>query len=484
MRLGPGLTVISGRNGAGKTNLLEALYFACTARSCRTSNEREVVRFGAELTRLELRCEDSLGRHDVSVGFKPGETKRLRADGAPVENLTPNARPLVSVFLPDRLELVLGAPALRRAHLDQVVAALWPSRAQTRRVYSAALAQRNALLASIRAGRASRASLPAWDAELARHGVALMADRAATVDRLRPRYAQHATGLGLEGKVELRYRPRSQAETAEALAAELAERVDSDLERGFTGHGPHRDDLAFRREGRELRAYGSRGQQRLGLLALLLAEREELAAAHGAAPLLLLDDVMSELDATRRGRLVELLRKDGQAVITTTELAHVPGGEEADVARIAITPGNVLQEAASTVAQEAPAVEAGRRRMKRRTARGRSPSRSTRWRTTLEPPTLLAAVQRAWPEAAGAFANVSEPVSERDGVLIVACDSAVWANELDLMSEVVVGRAQRGARPAGGEALAAERQPHLTLDICREFATRARPYPEPSAANI
>jgi DNA replication and repair protein RecF len=347
VRLGPGLTVITGRNGAGKTNLLEAIYFACTGRSCRTSNEREVVRFGAELTRLELVTEDTLGRHDVSVGFKPGETKRLKADGAAVESLVGSAaRPLVSVFLPDRLELVLGAPALRRAHLDQVIAALWPARAQTRRSYSAALAQRNALLASIRAGRASRASLPAWDAELARHGVALMADRAATVDRLRPRYAQHAQGLGLEGKVELKYRPRSTAESAEDLAQELTERLDSDLERGFTGHGPHRDELAFRRENRELKAYGSRGQQRLGLLALLLAEREELGAAHGTPPLLLLDDVMSELDATRRGRLVDLLRQDGQAVITTTELAHIPGGEEADVTRIAISPGNALQEAA------------------------------------------------------------------------------------------------------------------------------------------
>jgi DNA replication and repair protein RecF len=342
VRLGPGLTVITGRNGAGKTNLLEAIYFACTARSCRTSNEREVVRFGAELTRLELTSEDSLGRHEVSVGFKPGEAKRLKADGAAVEHLVgTGARPLVSVFLPDRLELVLGAPALRRAHLDQVVAALWPSRAGTRRSYSAALAQRNALLASIRAGRASRASLPAWDAELARHGVALMADRAATVDRLRPRYAQHAQGLGLEGEVELRFKPRSSATTADELAAELAERLESDLERGFTGHGPHRDDLAFRREGRELRSYGSRGQQRLGLLALLLAEREELGAEHGAAPLILLDDVMSELDATRRGRLVDLLRREGQAVITTTELEHVPGGEEADVTRIEIIDGHI-----------------------------------------------------------------------------------------------------------------------------------------------
>jgi DNA replication and repair protein RecF len=254
-----------------------------------------------------------------------------------------SVRPLVSVFMPDRLELVAGTPSLRRAHLDQVVTALWPSRAGTRRSYAAALAQRNALVAAIRSGRAGRASMPAWDAELARHGIELMADRHATVERLRPRFAEHAEGLGLEGEVELRYRPRSKVTDAAGLATELAERVDSDLERGFTGHGPHRDDLAFRREGRELRAYGSRGQQRLGLLALLLAEREELGAERGSAPLLLLDDVMSELDAGRRERLANLLRRDGQAVITTTELAHVPGAGEPDVERISIEGGRALQ---------------------------------------------------------------------------------------------------------------------------------------------
>src|SRR3954464_15426320 len=164
VRLARGLTVVSRRTAAGQTNLLEALYFACTGRSCRTSNERECVRFGATLTRLVLRCEDDEGAHEITVGFQPGEPKRLRVDGAPVERLTDvGARPLVSVFLPDRLELVLGPPALRRAHLDQVVAALWPARAETRRAYSAALAQRNALLGSIRAGRSSRASVAAWD---------------------------------------------------------------------------------------------------------------------------------------------------------------------------------------------------------------------------------------------------------------------------------------------------------------------------------
>lgn len=346
LRLGPGLTVVAGRNGAGKTNLLEALYFACTGRSCRTANEREVVRFGATLTRLELEAEDERGRHEVGVGFQPGQPKHLRADGAPVERLTDSpARPLVAVFLPDRLDLVLGAPALRRAHLDQVVAALWPARAAARREYSAALAQRNALIAAVRAGRTGRGSLPAWDAALARHGVELMRHRAEVVARLRDRFAAHAAALGLEGEVELAYRPRSRAETPEELAAELAERTESDLERGFTGHGPHRDDLALRRELRELRSYGSRGQVRLGLLALLLAEREELAAERGAPPLLLLDDVMSELDATRRARLVEVLRSSGQSVVTATELSHVPGADEPGVERVAIAEGRVLQAA-------------------------------------------------------------------------------------------------------------------------------------------
>ena len=159
-------------------------------------------------------------------------------------------------------------------------------------------------------------------------------------------FADHAEALGLEGGAELTYRPRSAAETAEALAAELAERVDSDLERGFTGHGPHRDELVLKRAGRELRTYGSRGQQRLGLLSLLLAERGVLAEERGAAPLMLLDDVTSELDSLRRERLVEALREGGgQSVIATTDLGHVPGGEDEDVVRLSVAEGRVAEEA-------------------------------------------------------------------------------------------------------------------------------------------
>ena len=349
VRLGPGLTVIHGPNGAGKTNILEALYFGCTGRSCRTTDERQVVRFDApppRTARVEVSTRDRDGVHSLSVGFQPGEAKRFKVDGAPVERLVDSsARPLVSVFLPDRLELVKGPPALRRAHVDQVVAALWPGRAATRKAYVAALAQRNALLGRIRAGRGSASSIATWDAELARHGMALRADRTATVELLSEPFAAAAAELGLAGQARIEERPRDRARTADDLARELGERLGGDLERGFTGHGPHRDDLALLRDGRELRAYGSQGEQRLALLALLLAERAALAATRGGAPLLLLDDVMSELDAGRRERLVGRVRSGGQAVITTTDLAHVPGASAPDVARIAVTEGHVLQEA-------------------------------------------------------------------------------------------------------------------------------------------
>ncbi len=354
---GAGLTVITGPNGAGKTNLIESLYFGCTGRSCRTTNEREVVRFGAPAARVVVATEAADGAHELSVGFAPGEPKRMRADGATVERLldVPD-RPLISVFLPDRLELIKGAPSLRRAHLDQFVTALWPSRAATRRAYAQALAQRNALLSRLRAGIGSRETLVSWDVQLAGHGVALMADRREAMATLHEPYARIAVELGLdtgEDGVAIAYRPRSRAQDGAGLAAELAERVDADLERGFTGHGPHRDDVSTVRAGRELRAYGSQGQQRLALLAWLLAEREALASRRLAPPVMLLDDVMSELDAGRRRALVELLRAGGgQSVITATDLEQIPGSEASDVHRITVS-------AAGAVAEAHPRPEAG-----------------------------------------------------------------------------------------------------------------------------
>jgi DNA replication and repair protein RecF len=345
-RLGEGLTVVHGPNGVGKSNLLEALYFGCTGRSTRSRNERELVRFGAPAARVVVQLADGPDQHELSIGFEPGQPKRMSADGAPVERLLDvETRPLLSVFIPDRLELLKGAPAVRRAHIDQFVAALWPARGGDRRAYSQVLAQRNALIAGIRAGRASRASISTWDRQLARHALILREHRAAAVEHLAEPFAQRACQLGLSGAASLDYRPRSRALDEDEFVAELQARLPGDLERGFSTHGPHRDELSPLRDGRELRLYGSQGEQRLALLALLLAERTVLARERRRTPLMLLDDVMSELDSERRELLAGELSSGGQSVIATTDLAHVPGASAGDVTRLRVSPGAILQEA-------------------------------------------------------------------------------------------------------------------------------------------
>ncbi|MEA2348676.1 MAG: replication and repair protein RecF [Thermoleophilaceae bacterium] len=322
--IGDSLTVICGDNGSGKTNLIEGIYFGLTGRSCRTRNEREMVRHGATLTRSTVSARDGDGAHVFEVGFEPGEPKKTLVDGATPDASTATVRrPLVSVFVPERLELIKGAPSLRRAHVDQLVTALWPARTETRAAYNRALAQRNALIARIRQGSGSPGLLDPWDATLAAQGVALMADRHSAIDAISTAFQTRGVDLGLPEEARLRYRPRSRAEDADGLRAELEERRASDLQRGFTAHGPHRDEFVLEHGGRALRAYGSQGQQRAGVLALLLAERDALADA-GRAPLMLLDDVMSELDAHRRERLAVAIAAGGQAIVTATEAEHVP----------------------------------------------------------------------------------------------------------------------------------------------------------------
>src|SRR5664280_2126402 len=224
--LGPGLTVVHGPNGAGKSNLLEALYYGCTARSPRTRNERELIRFGAQAARVSVRLAEGTRSHELTVGFGVSEaggppTKRMTADGAPVERLLDvEQRPLLSVFLPDRLELVKGPPAVRRAHLDPLVAAIWPLRAAARREYSRVLAQRNALLGRIRSGSASGETLHTWDRELAAAALLLRSHRAEAVELIAADFAARASQLGCAGELSIAYRPRSRAEDEQQFCAE------------------------------------------------------------------------------------------------------------------------------------------------------------------------------------------------------------------------------------------------------------------------
>jgi DNA replication and repair protein RecF len=347
LELSPGLNLLWGPNGAGKTNLLEATYMALAGRSCRTRDDREAISFGHSLARAEARVRDGNRSRRFMLSVSRGDGRRHLLDGSEAGPESGRLRPAIAVFMPDRLALVKGPPSGRRTHLDGFCAALWPAREESRRRYSRALAQRNALLGRIRAGAASAATLDAWDAELANAGVELAANRAAATERLADPFAEAARELGLGDAAAVSYRPRSEATDATELAAELAERRDSDIARGYTGWGPHHDELAFELGGRSLRRYGSQGQQRETLLALLFAERGVLVADGRPAPLMLLDDVTSELDAERRRLLVEHLGSGGgQALVTATESAHLPSGatERRD---IAIRSGRPLGPAAA-----------------------------------------------------------------------------------------------------------------------------------------
>lgn len=324
VELAPGVTSLVGPNGAGKTNLLEALYFALTGRSFRTNDRRELIPFGGSLARAEvlLRAEDG-AEHRLLAAVSRAEGRRHLLDGNPVEPATAaRHRPPVAVFSPDRLVLVKGPPAERRAHLDRFVATRWPSRAGLRQRYGQTLAQRNALVARLAAGRGG-GDLEVWDASLAAAAAPLIAARQEAAGELARPFAAAAGELGLQGGAAIEYAPRACGDLAE-LQAGLVERREADLRLGRTSWGPHLDELSIAIDGRPARRYGSQGQQRAALLALLFAEREALLAAGRGAPLMLLDDVMSELDPGRREMLAERLEAGGQALVSAAAEESVP----------------------------------------------------------------------------------------------------------------------------------------------------------------
>jgi DNA replication and repair protein RecF len=337
-----GVVVVCGPNGAGKTNLLEALYFGLTGRSFRTGNDRDMIGYGSEAARVELELPGTGARLLAAID-RSGERRHLLS-GRPLAG-EPGERPLVSVFHPDRLQLVKGSPAHRRAHLDRLCGAIWPARADLRSRFGRTLAQRNALVHRINAGLGDASSLPSWDDRLAAEAEPLMQARAEAVDILGGTFAELAASLGL-AEAEISYRPRASG-GREELVAELARRRAEDLGRAYTSYGPQLDEVELRLAGRALRRFGSQGQQRLVLLALLFAERAALIEAGRSAPLMLLDDVMSELDPSHRELLVSLLATGGQAVITATEAAHVPARSSAliEVAAGAVTAAPALRAA-------------------------------------------------------------------------------------------------------------------------------------------
>jgi DNA replication and repair protein RecF len=312
LALRPGLVLAVGPNGVGKTNLLEALHVATQGFSPRTRTDAQLIRFGATGSRVAVRGRRASTPLELELVLEPGAPKRAKVNGAQLrtaEQLRGETATLV--FTPDRLGVVKGAPAARRAYFDRALGRLSPARAQLPAEYGAAVAQRNAAL------RVRSSGLSAWTEQVADLGAQLVAARTEALFLLAPPFAERAGELGL-ADAELRY--EGEAPTVAALEA----RLDRDLERGVTGLGPHLHDVVVASGARELRSFGSQGEQRLAVLALLLAEAQLIADRRGFAPLLLLDDVLSELDPARRRILAERIQREGQALVTATDAAMLP----------------------------------------------------------------------------------------------------------------------------------------------------------------
>jgi len=339
----PGLNVIVGPNASGKTNLLEGAFFALRAASPRTVKEEKAVRWGASFARAEatVMVRGGEGSHTLTVAYAPGQGKQARVDGVEVASFDELRRQgSVLIFVPESLLLVKGSPARRRAHLDAFATGIDPAYEAGLRDLNVVLKQRNAHLWRVREG-APADSLDAWDRQLARVALTFEERRRAVVARLAGRYREFAAALAPEAG-EFSLSLVSQLDSLGAAAeddvvAALLSRRAGEIGRGVSGFGPHRDDLRFAEEGspapgagggpRDLRIFGSQGEQRAAVLALLLAERAVAAEVTGDVGTLLLDDVMSELDDARRRLLVGALTAGGQAIITTTNRLYFAADE-------------------------------------------------------------------------------------------------------------------------------------------------------------
>ena len=327
---GPGAQLVWGPNAAGKTSLLEAIVVCARGSSHRTVTDPELVRWDAPFARLAIRREqpgvDPLELEVTLVRDGPaGGRKRIRVNGISRRTAGLAGLMRVVVFAPEEMLLVAGPPGLRRAALDALAGQRIPAYAADLAGYGRVLAQRNALLRAIREERATPDQLPPWDARLVESGALVLDGRRRILEALvTPLAAAHAEIASDEGSLAVTYEsnvvPAGGETSADALARRLAETAAKEAWNGTTLVGPHRDDLAFRLDGRDMATFASRGQQRTAILAFKLAELDLLTAQDGRPPLLLLDDVFSELDPARRSHLVRRIAGLPQAFVTTTTL--------------------------------------------------------------------------------------------------------------------------------------------------------------------
>jgi DNA replication and repair protein RecF len=320
----PRLTVLLGPNGQGKTNLLEAVYLLATLRPLRALRLNELIRFGRPRASVGASVWRGAVERRLSVEVLPGQ-RNAQLDGKPIERLDDYLDGLAAVcFSPDDLQLVKGGPDGRRRFLDRAAFNRWPAVLGEARQYVRALRERNAAL---RAGAGDVEQ--SFRAPMIEAGARLLRRRRDIVEELSPRLAAAFAEISGPGapQADLSYRPSggldtsgTEAELADRLAALLEARQARDLDRGYSTCGPHMDDLLFALGDRATRTYGSQGQQRAFALALRIAEVENLRAVQREAPLLLLDDVSSELDPEKNGFLLDYVAGlPAQAFLTSTD---------------------------------------------------------------------------------------------------------------------------------------------------------------------
>jgi DNA replication and repair protein RecF len=319
---GPRLNVFLGANGQGKTNLLESVALLALSRSPRARRDADLIGPLFPEARV-IACIETGGRQaEVRLSIGAGGAharRRIEVDGHPRRSVDLPGLFRVTLFWPDDMDLVKAGPEHRRRLLDQMLVQISPGYARLLHRYARVLEQRNSLLKQVAAGGQPLSALEVWDLELARLGCQLATARRRAVMALHgPSRTHHAAISGGE-TLELEYL----GPPDDLLRALETSRID-DLRRGATGAGPHRDDVLIRLEGREARSFASQGQQRTAVVSLKLAEADVVAEVTGERPVLLLDDVLSELDARRRTALLERLGEPGQVVITSVEADPLP----------------------------------------------------------------------------------------------------------------------------------------------------------------
>jgi DNA replication and repair protein RecF len=334
----PGLTVVVGPNGRGKTNLLEAAHYLCTLTSPRVSTDLPLVRVGASSAFLRGEAEAEGARFLVEVEVRASGQNRVQVNRSPVRRKRDLRRHLRSVFSgPDDLHVVQGDPSERRRFLDECVRTLWPAREGLPAAYERALRQRNRLLKDAEGG-GPPAGMEAWDEELIAHGLALTRARARAAEAVRD--AASGAFAALAGQDQdvlvVTYVPSAGpldaalSEAPEALEDAFRERMASrradELIRRTSLVGPHRDELELRVEGLVARGFASHGEAWGSAIALRLGLASAVERDLGEAPLLILDDPFSGLDPERRRRLSAGLEGRGQVLIAVPDDAHIAEG--------------------------------------------------------------------------------------------------------------------------------------------------------------